>query len=210
MTTLTKTIAAAAFGILATTGFAHAATVDTIDASSGQAGTYFVPSAGQETDNPYYRGFGEDWGWQHNAIASGFTSAKLNISAYDVDEAPCTWNGPCELDVIEAYDSATSSWIALGSLSGDDNAFSFTEFDIYAAAGGDLVDDIIAGLQVRILIDQNLPTQGWYVSLAKSVITTDGGNPGNPNPGAVPLPAGAWLMLTAMGGIAAMRRRKKA
>lgn len=27
-------------------------------------------------------------------------------------------------------------------------------------------------------------------------------------PGAVPLPAGAWLMLTAMGGIAAMRRRK--
>ncbi len=28
-------------------------------------------------------------------------------------------------------------------------------------------------------------------------------------PGAVPLPAGAWLMLTAMGGIAAMRRRRK-
>lgn len=27
-------------------------------------------------------------------------------------------------------------------------------------------------------------------------------------PGAVPLPAGAWLMLTALGGIAAMRRRK--
>ncbi len=210
MTTITKTILGAAFGVLATAGIASAATVDTIDATSGQAGTYFVPSLGQETDSPYYRRSGEDWDWQHNAIASGFTSAKLNISAYDVDEAPCTWNGPCELDVIEAYDANTNSWLALGSLTGDDNAFSFTEFDIYAAAGGALVDDIIAGLKVRILIDENLPTQGWAVSLAKSVISTDGSGPGNPNPGQVPLPAGAWLMLTAVGGFAAMRRRKKA
>ncbi len=210
MTTITKTILGAAFGVLATAGIASAATVDTIDATSGQAGTYFVPSLGQETISPYYRSNGEDWDWQHNAIAAGFTSAKLNISAYDVDEGPvCGGFQPnCELDVIQAYDAGTTSWVTLGSLSGDDNAFSFTEFDIYAAAGGSLIDDIQAGLQVRMLIDEN--DTGWFVSLAKSVISTDGMGPGNPNPGQVPLPAGAWLMLTAVGGFAAMRRRKKA
>jgi hypothetical protein len=179
-------------------GFANAAT-DTIDATSGQTGTFFVPSLGQELDSPYYRGAGEDWGWTHNGIAAGFTSAELNISAYDVDE-------PAELDVIEAYDAGTSSWISLGSLTGANNAFSFTAFDIYNAAGGILQDDIVAGLEVRMLIDQN--NGGWLVSLGKSVITTNGGNPGNPNPGTVPLPAGAWLMIAGIGGLAAMRRKK--
>ena len=76
MMKLSHTIAAAAFGLMATAGMVSAATVDMIDASSGQAGTYFVPTLGQETTSPYYRGAGQDWGWQHNAIASGFNHAQ--------------------------------------------------------------------------------------------------------------------------------------
>ncbi len=212
MTTITKTILGAAFGVLATAGIASAATVDTIDATSGQAGTYFVPTAGQETNFTYWRTGSQDWGWMHNAIASGFTSAKINISAYDVDEAPCGFSNPaeCEVDEIYAWESSGGgSWLLLGTLTGDNDAFSFTEFDLLAVNGGSLMDDIESGLKIRMDIDAN-DTNNWRVSLGKSVITTDGANPGNPNPGQVPLPAGAWLMLTAMGGFAAMRRRKKA
>ena len=185
---------------IALTGAAvQATTVDTIQAPTG----FFTPSLGQELQFPYYRGKGQDWGWQHNPIAAGFTSALLNVSAYDVDAAQG------EVDKIEAYDSANSTWVLLGSLAGANNIFSFTEFDIFAAAGGNLIDDIIAGLQVRIKID-TATSGSWLVSLGKSVITTDGGNPGNPNPGTVPLPAAGWLMMAGLGGLAAMRRRRKA
>lgn len=205
MNVLQRALIGASLAILPSAGVVSAATVDLIDASSGQSGTFFVPVVGQETESPYYREIGEDWGWVHNAIAAGFTSAKLNISAYDVDEAPCGQT-VCEIDLIEAFDAATSSWMSLGALTGADNMFSFTEFDIYAFGGGSLIDDIVAGLQVRIQIDQG--DGGWLVSLAKSVITTDGADPGNPNPSEVPLPAGGWLLVSALVGLGALRRRK--
>jgi hypothetical protein len=171
--------------------------VDTVQANTG----FFTPAGGFETSSPYYRGYGEGWGWTHGAIASGFASASLNISAYDVDYL----SG--ELDTIEAYDAATSSWLLLGSLTGINDAFSFTEFDIFGFGGGSLIDDIVAGLQVRMNIDLN--REGWLVSLAKSVITTDGAGAGNPNPSPVPLPAAGWLMIAGLGGLAALRRRRK-
>lgn len=192
-------LAAAALTFTLSTN-ADAAIIDTIQAPSG----FFTP-AGQELSFPYFRGPDEDWEWQHNPIAAGFTSAKLNISAYDVDEAPCGQN-ICEVDNIYAYDGSSMTWLLLGALTGDNNAFSFTEFDIFGFNGGVLIDDIIAGLRVKIDIDANLGF--WGVSLAKSVITTDGANPGNPNPGVIPLPAAGWLMLAGLGGLAALRRRR--
>ena len=171
---------------------------DTVSAPTG----FFTPVGG-ETDSPYYRGFGEDWGWTHGAIAGGFTSALLNISAYDVDEAPCG-QGTCEVDNIYARDVSGGVWLLLGALTGDDDMFSFTEFDIFTMHGGALIDDVIAGLQVGIEID--VLNAGWLVSLAKSVITTDGAPIGNPNP--VSSPALGGLMLIAFGGLLVARRRK--
>ncbi|MCF2906594.1 VPLPA-CTERM sorting domain-containing protein [Octadecabacter sp. CECT 8868] len=197
-------LAAALVAMSATVG--SAATIDTIDASNGGAGTYFVPTLGQETTGPYYRSASQDWGWSHNAIASGFTSAVLNISAYDVDETPCGLT-TCEVDNISAYDADSNTWMLLGSLTGDNNAFSFTEFDIYNFSGGVLIDDIEAGLQLSMDIDAL--NAGWLVSLGKSVISTDGAGPGNPNPGVVPLPAGGVLLLSGLAGMAALRRRRK-
>lgn len=199
MNKFTIAIASAALALGATTA-AQAAVVDTLEAGTG----FFTP-VGQQTSSPYYRSSTQDWGWTHNAIAAGFTSAKLNISAYDVDEAPCGITN-CEVDNIEAFDAASGTWMLLGALTGDDNAFSFTEFDIYGYMGGVLIDDIVAGLQVRMDID--VLGAGWLVSLGKSVITTDGANPGNPNPGTIPLPAAGWLMIAGLGGLAAARRRR--
>ncbi|MFW2543379.1 VPLPA-CTERM sorting domain-containing protein [Primorskyibacter sp. 2E107] len=183
----------------------QAAVINTVDAGTGQAGTYFVPTLGQQTSSPYYRGSTEDWGWTHGAIGSPFTTASLNISAYDVDETPCGFT-VCEDDVIEAYDALSGSWITLGSLAGANNAFSFSSFDLVSAGGGALLDDIAAGLSVRMNID--VLSGGWLVSLSKSVLTTDGAGPGNPNPGQVPLPAAGWMLIAGLGGLVAARRRK--
>ena len=167
---------------------------DTLEAPS----LFFTP-VGAETTAPYYRGANEDWGWTHGAVAGGFTSALLNISAYDVD-------APREIDRISAFDAASNTWLVLGDLLGASNIFSFTEFDIFAFSGGVLIDDIEAGLQVQMDID--VAGQGWLVSLAKSVITTDGAPIGNPNPTPASAPALGGLMLLALGGLLVNRRRK--
>ena len=183
-------IAAAVLALSGATGVS-AAVVDTIEAPTG----FFTPSAAQQLSPPYYRGNGEDWMWQHNPIAGGFTSASLSIGAFDVD-------APDEVDEIYAKDNGT--WTLLGTLEGNNNVFAFTTFNL----GANFFDDIEAGLEVMIAID--VLDDGWLVSLSKSVLTTDGANPGNPNPGVVPLPAAGWLLLSGLGGLYAMRRRARA
>jgi hypothetical protein len=179
---------------------ANAGVVDTIEAPTG----YFVPDASDTYSSPYYRGNGSDWSWTHNAIASSFTTASLNISAFDVDFTSSGYLG--ERDMIQAYDTNTSTWLDLGYLSGANDIYSFTNFDLDYTTW---VDEIQAGLQVRMLIDLN--DEGWYVTLAKSVLTTDGEDAGNPNPGTtVPVPAAAWLFGSAMAGLIGLRRRKSA
>lgn len=179
-------------------------TLDTIDATSGQAGTFFVPSPGQESALPYFRYMGEDWEWQHNAIGGTINTATLSISAWDVDK-PTSLPGtyPDEIDEIQAFNNDTALWETVGELAGSTNTFSFTTFNL----GASWFDEIAAGLMVQILIDQN-DTNFWGVSLAKSVLSIDGAPLPDPNPNPVPLPAAVWLFGTAILGLVGFGRRK--
>jgi len=170
---------------------AHAAPVtDTIQAPTG----YFVPTDAQKYDDPYYRWYGEDWGWTHNAISGAITSATLNISAFDVDYS----SG--ERDEIFALDSGT--WSSLGYLTGVDDNWSYATFTL----GTNFFDDIGAGLQVSMVIDTT--AAGWAVTLAKSVLSVDGGVLPDPNPNPVPEPCTMILFGTGIAGAAGFLRKR--
>ena len=178
-----------------------AATVDTIDATSPTSNVtpnYFAPGGAETFDFPYYREFGEDWEWVHNAVTTSYTTAALSISAFDVD----TIGG--EVDIIQGFETSTGLWAKIGVLDGEDDIYSFTTFDL----GANWAEEIESGLMVRILIDTG--DDGWLVTLAKSVLATDGAPIGNPNPGTVPVPAAAWLFGSAVLGFFGMRRRNQA
>ncbi len=181
-------------GILIMSGTpANAAFVDVVQSPTG----YFVPSAAQVYDWPYYRWYGDDWGWTHNAYGGAITTADLNISAWDVDAA----SG--EIDEIYAYDSG--SWTLLGSLGGLDNDWGYTTFNL----GSNFFDDIATGLQVQMEIDVN--DDGWAVTLAKSALSIDGGTLPPPDPGengVIPEPATMALLGSGLLGFAGMRRRR--
>ena len=184
-----------------------AATVDTIEASSPTANAspnYFAPSGAATYDSPYYRFIGEDWEWAHNAVTSPFTTATLSVSAFDVDN-PTTANGRAnEIDEIYGWETSSSSWNLIGVLAGATDVYSFTTFDL----GASWADEIETGLMVRMLID--VDNGDWAVTLAKSVLATDGAPIGNPNPGSVPVPAAAWLFGSAVLGFFGMRLRNQA
>ena len=178
------------------TGQAQAAAfTDTVEATTA----FFVPTSAQRTLSPYYRKFGEDWGWTHGAIGGAFTSASLNISAYDVDAVSLTTRKP-EVDKIYALDSGV--WKYLGSLAGSNDTWAFSNFVL----GANFYDDINAGLQVRMEIDT---LQGqWLVSLGKSSLSMDGGSLPTPVPG-IPEPETYALMLLGLAAMSAVARRRR-
>lgn len=158
-----------------------------------------------DPSDPYgnYRWWDEDWGWTHNAIGVSVTSATLNIAAYDVDYCATETSG-CEWDMISAYDSGT--WVDLGLLEGSNNTWDFTTFTL----GSNFFDDIAAGLQVRIDIDQNNTEDNWAVALSKSALSINGGVIPDPDPGTTPVPAPAGLALLGLGlvGLGFSQRRR--
>lgn len=190
-----KVTLAAATVALVSAGSLQAATIDVVQAPTG----FFVPTDLEKYDSPYYN-YNGTWDWVHGAIAGAITTAELLIAAFDVDfdDIP-GFTG--ERDEIFAMDDGI--WSSLGFLQGGNDIWAFSTFTL----GSNFFDDIAGGLQVKMNIDTT--NQGWAVTLAKSVITTDGATPPPPTPGAVPLPAAGWLLFAGLGGLAAMRRRKQ-
>ena len=190
----TRIFAMSTFAIMATIsiGSANAAAyTDTVEASTG----FFLPAGAGPFDSPYYRDGSQDWGWQHGAISAPFSTATLNISAFDVDS-------PFEIDSIYAYDNGVRTLI--GTLTGESDSYSFSTFNL----GANFFDDIAAGLQVDVDIDSE--NSGWVLTLVKSAVAVDGGALPPPTPGAVPEP-GTWAMFLGgfglMGGL--MRRKQR-
>jgi hypothetical protein len=171
------------------------AVIDTIQAPTG----FFVPTDAQKFDAPYYRGFGGDWGWTHNAILGVTGGATLQISAFDVDFAGQLPQFTGERDEIFAWNSG--AWESLGFLVGENDAWAFTNFVL----GPQFYDDIAAGLQVRMAIDTT--EVGWLVTLAKSSLSIDTLDT-NPNP-SVPLGPASPLFAVALGALALLHWRRK-
>lgn len=146
---------------------------------------------------------GGDWGWTHGGIAgSSFTSAILNIGAFDVDYA----SG--ERDRISVMDSGFG-WRDIGFLGGTNNAWDYGSIDLTSFAFfTSLEDDINTGLQVKMNIDTT--NAGWAVTLSKSVLVVNGGYVPPPNPvSPVPEPETYAMMMVGLGLMGFMARRRK-
>lgn len=183
--------------VMALTSVTQAAFVDTKQFPTG----YFLDvDANKYLEGPsgYWRHYDQDWGWQHSAIAGTWTSATLNIAAFDVDF-------PAEVDNVYAKDEGL--WTLLGALTGHNDQWEFgNSFNL----GSNFANEIATGLEVWVDISAPPGSTGWYLTLSKSSLSIDGGQLPDPDPGTNPVPEPSTMLLLGGGlaGLAYWRKRK--
>jgi len=177
--------------VLAGAAMADMTIVDVVDATDGQADTWFVPVGFSNSDiqgSEYQRFYDQDWGWTHTFSPpgpepSGINWATLQIEAYDVD--------------VEEEDLLTGDGEFLGQLTGVDRAWRTTTLNLTSPALNELLD---GRLNVWLDIDSANNHRVWAASLRSSTLTV--------NYEAVPVP-GAFILGSVGLGVTGWLLRKR-
>jgi hypothetical protein len=155
-------------------------------ANPGSGDNFWIPTDAQKMSKPYMRGKGQDWEWRHAAITGKINSATLSIKAYDVDKT--------EVDNIYGFNNDTSTWDILGTLTGSNNTYSVTTFNL----ASNWLDEVALGLKIMIGIDKR--SASWRVALENSQLSASATQ--------TPVPAAAWLFGSGLlAGLLGMRKK---
>jgi len=144
---------------------------DIVDATSGQADTYFVPASVSDDNiwnaegQKYYRSYVQDWGWNHTfadpaallpATIDKINSATLAIRAFDVDPTPL------EIDLV------SGDGVLIGQLDPRDDRWNVTTFNLGATELSKLLDGAL-----DVWMDIGPQYSGFRVALGSSTLTVN-------------------------------------